>query len=140
MGVDHGQGEFTPSSGAGLAVRRGRRIAACRSAALRDQHQHGGADRSAAGGARDARAAQAGAAAGRGKLAPDVGFLVEIVEAVPDISLEELAAALFAEHGVKVHPASISRVLTKADLTYKKSRCTPPSASARTSAPIAARG
>jgi transposase len=77
---------------------------------------------------------------GRGKLAPYAGFFVEIVEAVPDITLEELAAALEAEHGVTVHPSSISRVLTKADLTYKKSRSTPPSASARTSGPTAATG
>jgi transposase len=71
---------------------------------------------------------------GRGKLAPHVGFLVEIVEAVPDITLDELAAALESEHGVHVHPASISRVLTRAGLTYKKSRSTPRSASGRTSA------
>ena len=51
---------------------------------------------------------------GRGKLAPYVEFLVEI--------------------GVCAHPASISRVLTRAGLTYKKSRSTPRSASGRTSA------
>ena len=77
---------------------------------------------------------------GKGKLAPYVGFLVEIVEAVPDITLPELAAALLAEHGVKVHPSSISRVLTKADMTYKKSRFTPRSASGRTSGRRAATG
>lgn len=77
---------------------------------------------------------------GRGKLAPYADFLVEIVEAVPDITLAELAAALAAEHGVKVHPSSISRVLTRADMTYKKSRCRPPSASARMCAPPAASG
>jgi transposase len=59
---------------------------------------------------------------GRGKLAPYVDFLVEIVEAVPDIALAELAAALEAEHGVRAHPSSISRVLVKAGLTFKKSR------------------
>lgn len=77
---------------------------------------------------------------GRGKLAPHVGFLVEIVEAVPDITLDELAGALAAEHAVEVHPASISRLLTKLGMTYKKNRSTPRSASARTSAPIAAPG
>ena len=71
---------------------------------------------------------------GRGKLAPYVGFLVEIVEAVPDITLDELAAALESEHGVRAHPASISRVLTRAGLTYKKSRSMLRSASGRTSA------
>jgi transposase len=57
---------------------------------------------------------------GRGKLAPYVDFLVEIVEAVPDIALAELAEALEAEHGVRVHPSSISRVLITAGVTYKK--------------------
>ena len=71
---------------------------------------------------------------GRGKLAPYVGFLVEIVEAEPDITLDELTAALESEHAVRAHPASISRVLTRAGLTYKKSRSTPRSASGPTSA------
>ena len=77
---------------------------------------------------------------GLGKLAPYREFLVEIVEAVPDITLHELAAALLSEHGVKVHPASISRVLTKAGMTYKKNRSTPRKGSGRTSAPRAAPG
>jgi transposase len=58
---------------------------------------------------------------GRGKLAPYVTFLVEIVEAVGDIALTELAAALAAEHGVRAHPSSISRLLIRAGMTYKKS-------------------
>ena len=40
-----------------------------------------------------------GRPAGQGKLAPYLGFLVEIVEAVPDITMPELAGALEAEHG-----------------------------------------
>ena len=71
---------------------------------------------------------------GQGKLAAYVDFLVEIVEAVPDITLDELAAALESAHAVQAHPASISRVLTRAGLTYKKSRSMPRSASGRTSA------
>ena len=71
---------------------------------------------------------------GQGKLAPYMGFLVEVVESVPDITLDELAAALFDAEGVKAHPASISRVLTRAGLTYKKSRSTPRSGNGRTSA------
>ena len=59
---------------------------------------------------------------GQGKLAPHVDFLVEIVEAVPDITMPELAGALEAEHGVRVHPSSISRVLLRAGMSYKKSR------------------
>ena len=77
---------------------------------------------------------------GKGKLAPYVDFLVEIVESVPDITLPELAAALLAEYGVEVHPSSISRVLTRAGMTYKKSRSTPPNASERTSGRRAAPG
>jgi transposase len=59
---------------------------------------------------------------GRGKLAPYIDFLLEIVEAVPDITLPELARALEAEHGVRVHPASISRALIRAGMSYKKNR------------------
>ncbi len=77
---------------------------------------------------------------GKGKLAPYVAFLVEIVEAVPDITLPELAAALLAEHGVEVHPSSLSRVLIKEGLTYKKRRSTPRSGSGRTSARRGATG
>ena len=71
---------------------------------------------------------------GQGKLAAHVGFLAEAVEAVPDITLAELAAALEREHEVRAHSASISRVLTRAGLTYKKSRSTPRNGSDRTSA------
>ena len=74
---------------------------------------------------------------GRGKLAPYVDFLVEIVEAVPDIALTELATALEAEHGVRVHPSSISRLLKRAGLTYKKSRSRHRSAPGPRSAPSA---
>ena len=74
---------------------------------------------------------------GTGKLAAYVGFLVEIVEAVPDITLKELAAALEAEHGVKADPSSISRVLIKAGVTYKKSRSRLRSATGPRSAPSA---
>ncbi len=74
---------------------------------------------------------------GGGKLAPYMEFLIEIVEAVPDIALTELAAALAAEHGVRVHPSSISRALTRAGITYKKSRSRPRSAPGPRSAPSA---
>ena len=76
--------------------------------------------RQAAGGTLAPR--RQGRPAGRGKLAPYVGFLVEIVEAVPDITLAELGRALEAEHGVTAHPASISRVLIRAGMSYKKNR------------------
>ena len=71
---------------------------------------------------------------GTGKLAAHIDFLVEIVEAVPDITMPELAAALLAEHGVEAHPSSLSRVLVKQGMTYKKRHSTPRSASAPMSA------
>ena len=77
---------------------------------------------------------------GRGKLAPYLGFLLEVVASVPDITLDELAAALRDAEGVKAHPASISRVLSKAGITYKKSRSTPRSGSGRRSARRAGTG
>jgi transposase len=77
---------------------------------------------------------------GRGKLAPYMDFLIEIVEAVPDIALTELAAALEAEHGVRLHPSSISRALIRAGLTYKKSRSKRRSAPGPMSGPSAPTG
>ena len=71
---------------------------------------------------------------GKGKLAPYIDFLVEIVEAVPDITMPELAAALLAEHGVEAHPSSLSRVLVKQGMTYKKRHSTLRNASGRMSA------
>ena len=38
----------------------------------------------------------------------------------PDITMPELAAELEARHGVGVDPASLSRFLCKAGLSYKK--------------------
>ena len=49
-------------------------------------------------------------------------------------------AALRDAKGVKAHPASISRVLTKAGITYKRSRSTPRSGSGRRSARRAGTG
>ena len=71
---------------------------------------------------------------GSGKLAPYIDFLMEIVEAVPDITMPELAAALLAEHGVEAHPSSLSRVLVKQGMTYKKRHSTLRNASGRMSA------
>ena len=77
---------------------------------------------------------------GRGKLAPYLDFLVEVVASVPDITLPELSTALEAEHGVRAHPSSISRALTRAGMTFKKSRSRRRSATVPTSAPSAADG
>jgi transposase len=58
---------------------------------------------------------------GQGKLAAHQAFLIARVEAEPDITMPQLAAALEAEHSVTASPASLSRVLCQAGFTYKKS-------------------
>ena len=117
--VEHGQSLFGRSSGEGGEARRRWRIASGGRASLRGEREHGGAGGGEPGEARHAGAAQAGAAAGTGQARAHLGFLVEIVEAVPDITMPELAGALEAEHGVRVHPSSISRVLIRAGMSYK---------------------
>ena len=57
---------------------------------------------------------------GSGKLAPHLAILLEWVEAEPDITMPELAAKLLAERAVTAHPASLSRVLLQAGLSFKK--------------------
>lgn len=64
--------------------------------------------------------ARQGRPRGGGKLAPHLATLIEWVEAEPDITMPELAAKLLAERGVKVHPASLSRVLINAGFSVKK--------------------
>ena len=58
---------------------------------------------------------------GGGKLAAERVFLIAQVEDKPDITMPELAARLARERGVRASPASLSRVLCQAGLTYKKS-------------------
>ena len=55
-----------------------------------------------------------------GKLGPHKAFLLEIVQAEPDITLEELAGALREAHGVRVQLASLHRALRRAGYSYKK--------------------
>jgi transposase len=57
---------------------------------------------------------------GGGKLAPHRGFVIGRVEAKPDITMPELAAELEAERGLRVSPASLSRLLCQAGFSYKK--------------------
>ena len=62
-----------------------------------------------------------GRPAGRfGKLAPHAGFLIEIVRAEPDITLQELAGALADTHGVSVQLSSTHRALERAGFPYTK--------------------
>ena len=67
-----------------------------------------------------AEPARQGRPPGGGKLAPYLAALLEWVEADPDITMPELAAKLEAEKAVTAHPASLSRVLLKAGLSFKK--------------------
>ena len=55
-----------------------------------------------------------------GKLAAHQAFLLEIVQAEPDITLKELAGALVETHGVRVQLSSLHRALRRAGYSYKK--------------------
>lgn len=55
-----------------------------------------------------------------GKLAAHIGFLLERVKSEPDITLQELAAALREARGVEVQLSSIHRALMRAGYSYKK--------------------
>lgn len=57
---------------------------------------------------------------GTGKLAPYRDFLIARVKEKPDITMPELAAQLEKHHGIEVDPASLSRFLCKAGLSFKK--------------------
>ena len=56
-----------------------------------------------------------------GKLAPYTIFLLGAVEKTPDITMPQLCAKLLEMHGVATAPASLSRLLRRHGLTYKKS-------------------
>jgi len=64
--------------------------------------------------------ARQGRPPGEGKLAPHLARLIGWVEAAPDITMPELAARLEAKTGLRVHPASLSRVLLQAGFSVKK--------------------
>lgn len=64
--------------------------------------------------------ARQGRPPGGGKLSLYLDFLIGRVKECPDITMPELAGLLEAEHGVRAHPASLSRVLCKAGYSYKK--------------------
>ena len=67
-----------------------------------------------------AEPARQGRPPGGGKLAPHLTALLEWVEGEVDITMPELAAKLKAEKDVTAHPASLSRALLKAGLSFKK--------------------
>ena len=55
-----------------------------------------------------------------GKLAAHRAFLVEVVQAEPDITLKELAGALLEAEGVQANVSSLHRALKACGHTYKK--------------------
>jgi len=64
--------------------------------------------------------AQQGRPRGSGKLGPYRACLIAKVEAEPDITMPDLAAWLEAEHGVRVDPSNVSKLLCREGFTYKK--------------------
>ena len=64
--------------------------------------------------------ARQGRPRGTGRLASYETFLVETVQARPDITMPALAARLWEEHGISAAPATLSRLLCRQGFTYKK--------------------
>jgi transposase len=64
--------------------------------------------------------ARQGRPVGSGKLSAYRDIVIAWVEAEGDLTLAELAERLGTEHGIGVHPASLSRLLKAAGFTVKK--------------------
>lgn len=64
--------------------------------------------------------ARQGRPAGSGKLSAYRDIVIAWVEADGDLTLPELAERLVVEHGLAVHPTSLSRLLKSAGFTFKK--------------------
>lgn len=68
----------------------------------------------------------------RSKLDPHAEFILDLIEATPDITLAEIGERLAREHGVRVVPSTVWMFLAKRGITYKKRRRMPASSSGRT--------
>jgi transposase len=66
--------------------------------------------------------ARQGRPLGGRRLSPYEAFLIQTVEAKPDITMPELAARLLEEHGAVAAPAVLSRLLCRHGFSYKKDR------------------
>jgi transposase len=64
--------------------------------------------------------ARMGRPEGSGKLGDHRDFIIGQVEARPDITMPELAAALLVDCGLAVDPSNLSKFLCKAGYSYKK--------------------
>jgi transposase len=101
------------------AVGRGMsRRAAARHFAVSESSAVRWAGRSASEGSCAAR--RLGRKAGKGPLSDHLDFLIAQVEAVPDMTMPELADRLMTRLSVAANPASLSRLLCRAGFTYKK--------------------
>ena len=76
----------------------------------------------------DATPAPQGRPKGKGKLDPHREFLFEVIAQDGDITMPELAAALYEATSVQAHPDAIGRFLRKLGFTYKKRRWSRPNA------------
>lgn len=59
---------------------------------------------------------------GRGKLQAHHAYLMARLAEQPDVTMPELADMLWHDRSVRVHPASLSRYLCRAGITFKKRR------------------
>ena len=75
-----------------------------------------------------AKPATQGRPKGKGKLDPHREFFVEVIAQDGDITMPELAGALYDATRVQAHPDAIGRFLRKLGFTYKKRRWSPPNA------------
>jgi len=57
---------------------------------------------------------------GTGKLGLQRDYLCSLVDAIPDITMPELAERLWLDKSVKAHPGSLCRFLRSEGYTYKK--------------------
>ena len=70
----------------------------------------------------------AGTPEGQRQTGPAPRLFAEIISQDGDITMPELASALFDATGVHAHPDAIGRFLRKLGYSYKKSRWSPPNA------------
>jgi transposase len=68
----------------------------------------------------------------RSKLDPHEVFILDLIEATPDITLAEIAERLAGEHGVRVVPSTVWLFLARRGITFKKRRRMPQSSNVPT--------
>jgi transposase len=57
---------------------------------------------------------------GRGKLTAVKDWVQKRIADQPDLTIDELTAELFVEHGLKVHRSAVGRLLHRLGLSHKK--------------------